>query len=78
MYAIIVWILEKKGESAMDVRLGDVLLMKKKHPCGSDNFKVLRVGMDFKIKCECCGREIMAPRSKIEKNIKRILREGEL
>ena len=49
MYAIIVWILEKKGESAMDVRLGDVLLMKKKHPCGSDSFKVLRVGMDFKI-----------------------------
>ncbi len=78
MYAIIVWILEKKGESAMDVRLGDVLFMKKKHPCGSDSFKVLRVGMDFKIKCLGCGREIMAPRSKIEKNIKRILREGEL
>ena len=61
----------------MDVRVGDVLLMKKSHPCGSSRFLVLRIGMDFKIRCEGCGREIMAPRSKIEKKKKKIIRDGE-
>ena len=58
----------------MDVRVGDVLRMKKPHPCGSLEFTVLRSGMDFKIKCNGCGREVMIPRSKCEKNIKKILR----
>ena len=59
----------------MDVQVGDVIRMKKPHPCGSLEFTVLRVGMDFKIKC---GREVMIPRLKCEKNIKKILRpEGE-
>lgn len=57
----------------MDVRVGDTLIMKKKHPCGEFSFKVLRVGMDFKIKCLGCGHEIMAPRVSIEKNIKKII-----
>ena len=61
----------------MDVRIGDILLMKKSHPCGSSRFLVLRIGMDFKIRCEGCGREVMAPRSKIEKRIKKIIRDGE-
>lgn len=61
----------------MDVRVGDILKMKKKHPCGSDSFSVLRVGMDFKIRCTGCGHEVMAPRAKVEKNIKRIEREEE-
>ena len=61
----------------MDVRVGDRLDMKKTHPCGSKQFDVLRVGMDFKIKCCGCGHEIMAPRNKIEKNIRKILRDGE-
>lgn len=51
----------------MDVKVGDILEMKKPHPCSSKNFIVLRVGMDFKIKCQGCGREVMVPRSKIEK-----------
>ena len=58
----------------MDVRLGDILQMKKEHPCGENSFLVLRIGMDFKLRCRKCGREIMAPRSKIEKNIKKIIR----
>lgn len=58
----------------MDVQLGDKLLMKKPHPCGNKTFTVLRVGMDFKIKCDNCGREVMVPRVKAEKNIKRITR----
>lgn len=61
----------------MDVRVGDILKMKKKHPCGSDSFLVLRIGMDFKIRCEGCGHEVMVPRSKAEKNIKRIEREND-
>lgn len=59
----------------MDVRVGDKLLMKKNHPCGENIFDVLRVGMDFRVRCVGCGREVMAPRSKIEKNIKKIMRE---
>ena len=61
----------------MDVRVGDVLELKKEHPCGSKCWQVLRVGMDFKLRCEGCGHELMLPRSKAEKNIKKILRTGE-
>lgn len=58
----------------MDVRVGDVLELKKPHPCGNKSFNVLRVGMDFKIECTRCGRQVMVPRSKIEKSIKKIIR----
>jgi len=61
----------------MDVRVGDTLVMKKKHPCGADSFTVLRIGMDFKIRCTGCDREVMVPRSKCEKNIQKIERIGE-
>ena len=60
----------------MDVQVGDVLTMKKPHPCGAKQWKVLRTGMDFKLKCQGCGHEVMLPRSKAEKNIKLIEREG--
>lgn len=56
----------------MDIKINDILLMKKPHPCGEKKFVVLRIGMDFKIKCTGCGREVMVPRTKIEKNIKKI------
>ena len=55
----------------MDVQVGDVIQTKKPHPCGANRFDVLRVGMDFKIKCQGCGHEIMLPRAKIERNIKK-------
>jgi len=58
----------------MDINVGDKLLMKKQHPCGNREFLVLRVGMDFKIKCTSCMREVMVPRAKAEKNIKSIVR----
>ncbi len=58
----------------MDVQPKDIIEMKKKHPCGSSQFTVLRVGMDFKIKCMGCGHEIMAPRKTIEKSIKKLTR----
>lgn len=60
----------------MDVRVGDVLVMKKTHPCGSKEWEVTRVGMDFKLVCAGCGHQVMLPRSKAEKNIKKILRDG--
>ena len=59
----------------MDVQVGDILEMKKPHPCGSRRFLVLRSGMDFKIRCTGCGREVMVPRVKAEKNIKKIIRQ---
>jgi len=52
----------------MDIAVGDTILTRKKHPCGASSFEVLRVGMDFKIRCTGCGREVMLPRAKIEKN----------
>ena len=58
-----------------DVQVGDILQTKKPHPCGANQFDVLRVGMDFKIRCRGCGHEIMLPRAKIERNIKKILRD---
>lgn len=59
----------------MDIRLNDILEMKKEHPCGGKRFTVLRAGMDFRIRCEKCGREVMVPRNKIQKNIKKIITE---
>lgn len=57
----------------MNVNVGDIVEMKKQHPCGGKVFAILRIGMDFKIRCEKCGREVMVPRNKIEKNIKKII-----
>ncbi len=57
----------------MDIKVGDNILMKKKHPCGSATFTVLRIGMDFKIRCDGCGHEVMLPRKTVEKSIKKIL-----
>ena len=61
----------------MDIRLNDILEMKKPHPCGSKTFLVLRVGMDFKLRCTTCSREVMVPRVKTEKHIKKVIRDGE-
>lgn len=61
----------------MDVRVGDILELKKAHPCGSKTWQVLRVGMDFRMRCQGCGHELMLPRSKAEKSIKKIQRTEE-
>ena len=58
----------------MEIRLGDVLVMKKPHPCGERKWTVLRVGMDFRLRCCGCGHEVMIPRAKAEKNIREVLR----
>lgn len=61
----------------MDIRVGDVLQLKKEHPCGSREWQVLRIGMDFKLRCRGCGHELMLPRTKAEKSIKKIIRTEE-
>lgn len=58
----------------MDIRLQDILVMKKAHPCGSDRWQVLRTGADIKMRCLGCGHELMIPRFKIEKNIRAVQR----
>ena len=59
----------------MDLRLNQRVELKKQHPCGGKVWTVLRVGMDIKLRCERCGHELMLPRSKAEKAIKKILGE---
>lgn len=61
----------------MDIRPGDILEMKKNHPCGANSFFVLRSGMDFKLRCTGCGHEVMLARSKAEKNIRKVIREDQ-
>lgn len=57
----------------MNINVGDIIVMRKPHPCGGNEFLVKRVGVDFKITCIKCSHEVFAPRVKIEKNIKQVL-----
>lgn len=59
----------------MDLQLHDIVELKKPHPCGSVQWEILRVGMDIKLKCCGCGHELMLPRSRCEKSIKKILED---
>ena len=63
------------GGKDVDIQVGDLLTMKKKHPCGDNRFLVLRAGMDFRIRCMGCSREVMVPRLKCERNIKLVTRK---
>ncbi len=59
----------------MDIQVGDILKMKKQHPCGSSEWEVLRIGADFRLKCTGCGHQIMIPRVKAEKNVRGVTRK---
>lgn len=61
----------------MELHLHDIVELKKEHPCGSRQWEVMRVGMDIKLRCLGCGHEVMAPRRKVEKSIKRVISEEE-
>ncbi len=61
-------------EETMDIQVGDIVRLKKKHPCGSFEWEVLRIGADFRLKCTGCGHQIMIPRKQVEKNIKNVKR----
>ena len=56
--------------------LGDIVRMRKPHPCGDDRWEVMRTGMDFRMKCLGCGRVVMLPRRKFERGVKEILKRG--
>ena len=56
-----------------EYKLGTVVQMKKQHPCGSYQWEVIRLGADIKIKCMGCGRLVMLPRSKFEKDAKKVV-----
>lgn len=56
----------------MWLNIGDVLTLKKQHPCGSNEWEVLRIGQDLRIKCRGCGHQLMIARRAVEKNIKKI------
>jgi hypothetical protein len=60
----------------MDIKLGDILIMKKAHPCGEYTWHVLRTGADLRLRCTGCGHEVMLPRFKAEKNIRHVLRSN--
>ncbi|MCD8077631.1 MAG: DUF951 domain-containing protein [Lachnospiraceae bacterium] len=61
----------------MDIRVGDVVKLKKAHPCGSQEWEVLRTGMDFRLKCQGCGHMVLVTRKLVEKNIRGLRRDGE-
>ena len=52
--------------------------MKKQHPCGENRWKIIRMGMDIRIKCLGCGRSIMIPRAEFTKKLKKVIEKAEL
>lgn len=62
----------------MELHLGDIVQCKKGHPCGSDTWEIMRVGMDIRIRCCGCGRVVMLPRQKFEKSVKKIVERKEV
>ena len=60
----------------MDICIGDILEMKKEHPCGSKRWSVMKLGMDLRLKCEGCGREVILPRRKAESSVRSIKRQN--
>lgn len=56
----------------MIIEVGNIIRLKKQHPCGSKEWEVLRVGADFRLKCLGCEHQVMMPRTTVEKNVKEI------
>ena len=59
----------------MEINVGDILVLKKEHPCGEKRWEVLRTGADIRIKCVGCAHQVFTPRKKIEKSIKEIIKK---
>lgn len=57
----------------MDLHVGDIVRLRKKHPCGGFEWEITRVGADIGLRCLTCGRKVMLPRSKVEKRIKKVV-----
>lgn len=65
-----------RKDKYMTFEVGNILQLKKKHPCGSDQWEVLRVGADFKLKCCGCGHEVMVRRAMVEKSLKKLSKKA--
>lgn len=65
----------QKRKDFVDIRLNDIIKLKKTHPCGSSEWQVLRVGADFRLKCMGCGHQIMIARRQLEKSVKEIKKD---
>ncbi|HOJ79165.1 MAG TPA: DUF951 domain-containing protein [Bacillota bacterium] len=61
----------------MKFNIGDIVRMRKVHPCGGTDWEIMRVGVDFRIKCLSCGRVVMLPRTKFEKAVKSVVKSLE-
>lgn len=61
----------------MQINVGDIVRLKKKHPCGSSEWEVLRIGQDFRLKCCGCGHQLMLPRVQVERNIKKLITKND-
>ncbi len=61
----------------MSYQIGDIVKMRKPHPCGNDQWEITRVGMDFRIKCLGCSRQVLLPRVKFEKGVKAIIKKAD-
>ncbi len=61
----------------MDYKLGSIVIMRKQHPCGSNEWEIIRMGADIKIKCLNCGRSIMLPRIEFNKKLKKVVDKDE-
>lgn len=60
-----------------DIKVGDVITMKKQHPCGSKDWEVLRVGADFRLKCTGCNHQVMISRTLVEKSFRGYVKHSE-
>ena len=58
----------------LDLRIGDIIKLKKKHPCGGYHWEVTRTGIDIGLKCLCCGRKVLVPRIKIERRVRQMIK----
>ena len=65
------------GKRLMDINLDDVITLKKTHPCGSYDWKVIRTGMDIRLSCLGCGRQVMLPRKQVEKSAKKLVKASD-
>ena len=69
------WNTESKGVGVMVFNVGQVIKMKKAHPCGTNSWEILRVGMDFRLRCTGCDHQVMVSRKLVEKNFKGFIKE---
>ena len=60
----------------VDVRVGDVVMLRKQHPCGTNEWEVTRIGADIGLKCHGCGRRVMLVRSTFNRRFKKFLSQA--